>query len=362
MFDSFGDGWNGALITVYQNGIEVGQFGSGFVTGSTFVDSVDLCDGFITDIVLTTPGGWPTEIGLTVFDPNGDTASFYAQNFATAGGDTLGNFTASCAAAPLPCNDPTGLTATNNVGCDSVEVDWTSNSGGSIIEYGTTGFTPGTGTLTGIVTAPYVISGLTPGTSYDIYIADTCSNDTSDFVLLNTSTASGPMPVAAFNIDSAIVNNVYEIYVDASASANATSFSWNFGNGVSSSNIIDTVAYASNGSYTITLVASNACGSDTATFVTNANVGLVSNALQRSLNVYPNPASDEVHLTFTQMDAADAEIRVLDMQGREVLRYNEVQNGGQFRSSIDVSDFATGMYIIEVQSGSLNARRRISIR
>jgi hypothetical protein len=263
----------------------------------------------------------------------------------------------------VACPIPTGVSATNNMGCDSVEIDWTSGSGTSFIVYGPAGFNPATGgTNTGNVTAPHVISGLTPGTSYDFYLADVCGADTSSFVTINETTPSGPLPVASFNIDSAIVNNIYEVYVDASASANATSYSWNFGNGVSGNSVTDTVAYASNGTYTITLVVSNACGSDTATFVTNANVGLQDNPLTRSLNLFPNPADDQVSVQFSSFGSGQAEIRVLDMQGREVIRLSAQEQSGRFNTQIDISDLANGVYMIEVSSGNMTARRRVSVK
>jgi chitodextrinase len=358
--DTFGDGWNGAEIKVLQNNVEVGTFGSTFTTGSQFIDSVALCNGLATSIVLDPAGSWPSEIGVTVIDRFGvPIDSFVAGGLAPTTGDTLISFTPICG---FPCASPTGISVTNNVGCDSVEVDWTSNSGGSLIEYGVSGFTPGTGTLTGIVTPPYTITGLSPNTAYDIWIADTCTNDTSTFEQLTATTASGPMPVAAFTIDSAIVNGAYQIYVDASPSVAADNYQWTFGNGITSSTIADTVSYATNGSYTITLIVTNACGSDTATFVTNANVGLVDNQLAGSLNVYPNPADDLVNLSFSVVGSAQAEIRILDMQGREVWRATETAQGARFNAQVDVSEFAAGVYMVEINSAGIQARRRVSIR
>jgi hypothetical protein len=360
--DSFGDGWNGAIVTVYQNGVEVGQFGSGFTTGSLFTDTVYLCDSLPTSIVLTNAGSWPSEVGINVFDPSGASAGSYANSPSTSVNDTLVSFTTNCAGAPAPCADPTGLTVTNNVGCANIEVDWVSNTGGSLIEYGPAGFSLGTGSITGVVTAPYNITGLSPATSYDVYIADTCSSDTSGFVLLSASTASGPLPTASFTIDSAIVGSTYEVYLNASASTNATSYAWSFGNGGSSNAVIDTAIFLGNGSYTITLIVTNACGSDTMTFNTNVNIGIGENALANSLNVYPNPASYQVNISFNAISSGDATIRLLDVQGREIIRDNANAAAGKFMHEIDVTGLASGIYMIEIQSGDLMARRRVSIK
>ncbi len=362
--DSFGDGWNGAEITVYQNGIEVGKLGQNFNTGSLYQDSLSLCDSLPTTIILTTAGGWPSEIGFYVYNPNGDTAAFYLSNFTTAQGDTMANFIAYCTGSPSsPCAMPDSVWTTSNIACDEIEVDWNSNTGGSLIEYGPAGFTPGSGTLTAVVTAPYLITGLTPGTAYDVYVADTCgTTDTSAFNMISTSTASGPLPVASFTIDSAVVGSAYEVYVDASASTDADSYEWNFGNGVTSTAAADTMIYLGNGSYTITLVVSNACGSDTMTYNINVNIGLDENPLAHSLNVYPNPADYRVNISFTAINSANAVIRLVDAQGREVLRTTERAAGGKFDYNMDVSDLASGIYMIEITSGELTAHRRLSVK
>ena len=358
--DSFGDGWNGAEITIEQNGIAVGTMGSGFTTGNFFQDSILLCNGLQTDIILTNAGGWPSEIGVIVYDPNGlPVDSFTTASPVPGTNDTLISFTANCG---FPCPDPTGVTVTSNVGCDSIEVDWMSASGGSIIEYGPTGFTPGTGTMTGIVTAPYTITGLSANTGYDIYVADTCTGDTSNYIQITANTANAPQPVAAIGITDTIIGSQFIVYADASGSSNATSYSWDFGNGVVSSNALDTVVYTGNGSYTITLIATNACGSDTATFMINVNVGLENNPLANSLNVYPNPATDKLNVSFREVGSADVNIRLRDAQGREVMNITERMSSGNFNRDINVSSLARGIYMLEVSSGDYSAHRRVSIK
>lgn len=73
------------------------------------------------------------------------------------------------------CNAPQSLTATN-VQATTAELGWT--SGGAALwnlEYGPTGFLPGTGTVvSGINSNPYGLTGLTGSTTYDFYVKDTC--------------------------------------------------------------------------------------------------------------------------------------------------------------------------------------------
>jgi len=62
-----------------------------------------------------------------------------------------------------------------NVGSSSVGLSWTSGGApGFRIEYGLSGFAPGTGTTIFTSASPFTISGLSAGTSYDFYLRDSC--------------------------------------------------------------------------------------------------------------------------------------------------------------------------------------------
>lgn len=96
MFDTFGDGWNGGLITFWQNGSAVGTLGGNFSAGSSFNDSIALCDGVQTYVTISTLGGWPQEMGVVVIQPNGDTAGVHTAVGGLATGDTLMSFISNC--------------------------------------------------------------------------------------------------------------------------------------------------------------------------------------------------------------------------------------------------------------------------
>ncbi|MEO1030757.1 MAG: fibronectin type III domain-containing protein [Bacteroidota bacterium] len=74
------------------------------------------------------------------------------------------------------CPEPDNLTSTS-ISLTETEVGWTETGTSTVwnIEYGISGFTPGTGTLiTGVTTNPYVITGLTSDTDYDFYVQAEC--------------------------------------------------------------------------------------------------------------------------------------------------------------------------------------------
>ena len=98
-------------------------------------------------------------------------------------------------APPPSCNPVISLTALASSTTD-VEISWT--AGGTetewTYEFGPTGFTQGSGTLT--VTGPnnpITLGGLTPGETYDIYVQANCSGSDGDS---SWETISWTMPIA----------------------------------------------------------------------------------------------------------------------------------------------------------------------
>ncbi|GEM_PF-5790714 len=65
------------------------------------------------------------------------------------------------------------------------------------------------------------------------------------------------------------------------------------------------------------------------------------------VNVFPNPASDQLNLTFAEGTPENSLVEVYDLQGKRVIQTNVNQNGGQ-NVSIGLSDLSTGTYILRI--------------
>lgn len=79
--------------------------------------------------------------------------------------------------APPACVPPTALTATM-VSLTSANLAWVSDGDSFEIEWGVTGFTPGTGTvITGVTELSYLLEGLEEGTTYQFYVRRDCGDD-----------------------------------------------------------------------------------------------------------------------------------------------------------------------------------------
>lgn len=262
------------------------------------------------------------------------------------------------------CGAPVPMGA-SDVGCDTAVVSWNSSSGSnsSILETGPSGFTPGTGSAINFVNSPYTLRGLTPGSSYDVYISDTCgvSGDTSTLAgPLNFTTTSGPLAAGfSYTADTAGANSRV-LNFNANTSTGASTYSWDFGDSTTGSGMNVSHSYSTNGSYLVQLVISGSCGSDTITdSVLVEGISLYDTPLSRSLSVYPNPARDRLNISFTTNGSTVATIRVLDLSGKDLLLLHEDKLNGHFFKILDVSRLASGVYLLEITSGNHRSVRKI---
>jgi hypothetical protein len=308
----------------------------------------------------TTPGSfvWDT----VALDPSWIGQNIEIQLFGTSGfGPSAFIDSLSVVAQPSSCASPTAL-ASANIVCNAFDVTFTSGSGTSYAEYGPAGFAPGSGTVVSPATSPLSITGLTPGTNYEVYVYDLCSGDTSlPAGPLAVTTAAGPLPTAAFTWTVTPTLTNATVAFDASASTGGTTYSWNFGNSSTGSGVNANGTYTANGTYNVTLIVSNACGSDTLTqAVTVSGIGVAEAALAASFQAYPNPTRGKVELSFSLMHSNAATIEIMDLSGR-VVWVESAEVNGTYRRELDLSAYAAGVYLVRVSSEDGVVARRLVV-
>ncbi len=175
--------------------------------------------------------------------------------------------------APIPsCSSPSALTA-STITVSSAQIGFTAGGGSTRIALGPVGFTPTNAQVVGSSIAnPYTLTGLTAGTSYHVYLKDTCASVglASSWVgPLAITTQPCPAVSAAFTY--AVVGT--NLIMNAQNSSPTTNYSWTL---VNSSGITvatrtgasSTIPISGTGSFTLRLAAVNFCGSSDTTQVT----------------------------------------------------------------------------------------------
>ncbi len=90
-------------------------------------------------------------------------------------------------------------------------------------------------------------------------------------------------------------------------------------------------------------------------FVKNCNVGNIEEAwYPKKVEIYPNPATSELHVKFRTPLTEPATITINDMQGKAVKQITTKQN----ENVIDISGLVQGVYGIKVVGNNMNASER----
>ncbi len=137
---------------------------------------------------------WVLEYGLRGFTPRSGTFVYNVSNPYTLTGltsgttydfyvrDSCGNNNLSTWASPynfntISCPTPSSLRA-SHITQNTATLSWaTGGTSNWVLEYGLRGFTLGNGIRVRTATNPHTLTGLTPGTTYDFYVRDSCGNN-----------------------------------------------------------------------------------------------------------------------------------------------------------------------------------------
>ena len=175
MYDSYGDGWNGAYIEVTMNGVHVGDFEC---YQSFDLDSVYSFTGANMDFIFHS-GNWDSEITFTIMDPMGDTL---VDGPAPSDLDNLMHTSNSTCPSTIACLNPIYLNA-GSITDSSANLSWTPGAVDTLwnLHWDTSSLNShpmyGNGTtVNGLNSNNYNLNGLNSYTNYDFYVQAVCDS------------------------------------------------------------------------------------------------------------------------------------------------------------------------------------------
>ncbi len=357
--DSYGDGWNGASLTVKQNNevvsvLEANNHGGGNVASVDTV-TVNLCDGASTSLEWTS-GSYDDEAGFTLIGPDG-TQIYTIDDMETY---TTYTFTTDCSGSGPVITDPTVATAAataieqttatlnatitnpDNVTITAKGFEWKATTGGTYTQIAGTG-TGNTFTAN--------LTGLTANTGYTYrafitFNGTTVTGNEMTFTTLEQGVepCDAPTGLTAGDITGE------SIAISWNASANAEGYNIQYspqGGSISSAN-------TTTNSYTITGLTQNTtyqiqvqanCGNGNLSGwsqpISVTTTGIESH-LANSIALYPNPAKEYINVECTMSNVKSVE--VIDVYGKVINTVNVIDNP----TRINVSGLANGVYFVRV--------------
>ena len=190
--DSYGDGWNGASIQIYDyTGEELGDLLAtvanenldGTTGAETQTITLNFCNGQELAIAWVA-GNYDSECSYTITDINGDIVAQDNMELALA-------YTIDC--TETDCRKPSDFVA-SEIGNHSVKLSWTEN--GPATEWVIAYLSENDEEITEITvnTNPYTLTGLTPETAYAAQVTPVCEVDKPSDVIYWTTDVACPNP------------------------------------------------------------------------------------------------------------------------------------------------------------------------
>ena len=130
-------------------------------------------------------------------------------------------------------------------------------------------------------------------------------------------------------------------FTNSSLNTNSTTqYSWNFGNGDTYSGFEPDYQYTTNGTYHVTLTATDDCG-QTSTYEQDINVTVgINEFADKTITLYPNPASDQLFFNIDPL--FNGVIQIIDTKGVVVFQSQYDSEN----SYINCSHLSSGLYFV----------------
>lgn len=84
--------------------------------------------------------------------------------------------------------------------------------------------------------------------------------------------------------------------------------------------------------------------------------------LIESIGIYPNPTIDKVNVEFEVRKASKINFKLYNLLGQNVMSQQKTFSAGHSKQQLDISDFVSGIYFLELQNGIHSTTHKIIVK
>ena len=242
----------------------------------------------------------------------------------------------------LPVAD---YSASSTEGCIPLTVVYSNNSSANVTdwEWSFPGGTPSTSTDEN-PTVTYTSTGV-----YDVSVIVSSAGGMDTLMTENYITTLD-VPTANFDF-SALTDFEYAF---SNTSTNADSYSWDFGDGNTSTDENPNHIFTEEGVYIVVLSATNICGTETfeqevAVFETSTIDGI---DIFTKVNLNPNPNNGDFSLSIDALESGEVQMEIYNILGQQIKTDQFQLVSGHNRRAIQLENRTTGAYLILLKKGN----------
>ena len=204
--------------------------------------------------------------------------------------------------------------------------------------------------ISGANSGSYISGALSENIFYHAVVSlGSCDDAISNSIEINII----ENPVAGYTF---IADNQELAFINTSTEA--TSYTWNFGDGNSSTDENPVYTYDASGTYTVELTATNDVCADNlySESITVTYVGI--SKIEANISIVPNPNNGMFVIDFGELNTSETSVTVLTVGGQLIYESNNTANVHQ----IDLSNHSKGIYFIKITLGELVYNTKVMIK
>jgi hypothetical protein len=241
------------------------------------------------------------------------------------------------------------ISASNEVYTDYLVADTLAFCAGDTVTLSSTMMADSYSWSTGDTTATIQV---TAGGNYTLDVTDACGSG-SEMITIDEN----DVPIAGFTISPSYLSVLFN---NTSTGVGST-YSWDFGDGNTSTEENPTHVYSSLGLYVVTLTVTNGCGTDIYTDTIEFGLGINEEQLAQAVTIYPNPNDGDFTIDLKLTSNTDVEISVITVLGQTMYNRHFGSVPGLSQELIQLNNAKPGVYFIEVRAGETTFSKKIII-
>ncbi|MFM7824148.1 MAG: PKD domain-containing protein, partial [Bacteroidota bacterium] len=155
-------------------------------------------------------------------------------------------------------------------------------------------------------------------------------------------------------------------------------YTWNWGDGTSSTGAYPSHTYAGPGTYTICLFISDSQGcTDSVCYsfallrlqggapitinVVPGNTGIGEPIQSLPMTVFPIPAKDQVQIRFNSPAQDRLQIRLMDVAGRVLKQELKEVEAGDINMRLELQNIPAGIYVLDVAGSQMQSQQKLIV-